>query len=202
VILPLRIAQLVAASYTAAPSWSATWPEGRARAVATIEGDTTVIAFPGTQTLADWFVDFRAYPATVTDYPIVGRCHAGFIQALARIAPQILADTRGKRVFVAGHSLGGALAQLFAGILAGLGRAPDGLWTFGAARCMADTNDFLAPLLAGIPGLDYRHRDDPVPFLLAGFAHPRPLTQLVPMSFELDVVADHFIDNYVQALAV
>lgn len=199
-ISPLRLADLVEASYTAEPTWRAEWPHGRVRAVRTDEDGATIVCFPGTANILDWFVDFRALPATVADYAALGPCHEGFADALDRIAVQMVADVAGKPVVIAGHSLGGALAHLFAGILVSVGAHPVGCWTFGAARCMADINERLPRLLADVPGLSYRHADDPVPFLLAGFSHPRPLTQLEPMRLELDVVADHFMSGYAAAL--
>lgn len=206
-ITPLRLAQLVETSYTATPTWANEWPDGRVRAQLVEEDGYSVVLFPGTANVLDWFVDFRALPATVKDYAKLGRCHEGFVTALDKIGDRMIADLAGKQIVVAGHSLGGALAQLFAGALAALGHPPLGLCTFGAAGCMADDNDLLPTLLETIPIagglLDLRHRDDPVPFALPGFdRRPRPKawTQLVPMWLELDFIEDHLLGSYIGAL--
>lgn len=209
-ISPLRLAELVEASYTAAPTWHAAWPWGRIRAVRTVEPDgTVVVSFPGTENVLDVMVDLAAIPRTIIDHPQIGPCHAGSIAGLCRIVDQMTADLQGQPHYVVGHSLGGAFAHEYAGIQVSRKALILGLCTFGAMRCVADGNELLPALLATIPAtdgmLDYRHRDDPVAFEPPGFSLARPqcYTQLEPWRFEVGVISDHLLaTGYIPALTI
>lgn len=200
----MRLAELEEDSYTAVPTWQATWPRGRIRAVRFDEGEFTVIAFPGTANGLDVLVDLLALPRTGPEHPMLGRVHWGAIDALDRVSSTILKDLDpARRIIVIGHSLGGGYAVLFAAEMVQVGRPAPLLYTFGAMPCMAADNDLLPALLAPVDGIDFRHADDPVPFLIPGFGHPRwPRchTQLSPMHIALNVISDHFIDRYKLAL--
>lgn len=104
-----------------------------------------VIAFRGTElTLADWWTDLNG---TLTATPqFAGRVHSGFAAALQPVYGAIhrfvrnLRDDK-TRVFLCGHSLGGALAQLAAYRLATEPNFPTvrGVFTYGAPR-VGDAN--------------------------------------------------------------
>lgn len=102
--------------------------------------NTLVVAFRGTEPtkLKDWKTDFDAGFQPARDGG-EGREHAGFAVALAAVLPrleQLRAEGGGNGpVLVCGHSLGGALACLYARSLAG-GAAPPklSLVTFGCPR--------------------------------------------------------------------
>lgn len=132
-----------------------------------------VLAFRGTRrNFADILTDIEGWPyrPACLDGEIVDR---GFWFALASIYPDILADLRaepaGFDLTVTGHSLGGALATLFAAralhepVPVGVER----LVTFGSPRCVGA---FLARTLDGCIPVSWRivHRTDVVPVV------PRP----------------------------
>jgi triacylglycerol lipase len=108
--------------------------------------DVTVVAFRGTQPgrAMDWFVDLNAIQRP-WDHR-VGRVHGGFYDALKAIWGAVLPDarrvlperlrTRGQRtVWMTGHSLGGALAELCAAQAALVEGIPvQGVYTFGQPR--------------------------------------------------------------------
>ena len=78
-----------------------------------------VVAFRGTELkLRDWLTDLTGSLVPCTHGS--GRVHSGFQSALESVFPQILrsinqiADSENNRIFVCGHSLGGALSLLFA----------------------------------------------------------------------------------------
>jgi hypothetical protein len=106
--------------------------------------------------------------------------HEGFLAALDAIygeAREALADvrgTKGGRIWLTGHSLGGALAKLFALRAALERRRPDGVYTFGEPRVgNAALRDCYDALLKGrtfrvVDGEDLVTR---LPWLLGAYRH-------------------------------
>lgn len=96
-----------------------------------------VLAFRGTDpvTLPNWVTDAVVRLVERGEYE--GRVHLGFSSVLRRTWDQIetLLDTVGdKPLFLAGHSMGSALAVLTACRLARMGRPPAAVYTFGSPR--------------------------------------------------------------------
>src|SRR5215469_65913 len=92
--------------------------------------EALVVAFAGTDPvhLANWISDFDIRP---TD----GGAAAGFSTAIRSVERDILAALPTRRpVMVTGHSLGGALAVLFAQWIKAMGREVEAVYTFGAPR--------------------------------------------------------------------
>lgn len=88
----------------------------------------TALVFRGTDQLRDWLTNVQAVPRR---WPRGGRVHRGFLRDLLRVWRPLrahLAVCRGP-LFVAGHSLGGALATLAASAL-----RPRAAYTFGSPR--------------------------------------------------------------------
>lgn len=113
-----------------------------------------ILAFRGTEPkkFKDWITDLHATPAAFDwifkSGPPIGNIHAGFGHALADTLPAIsepfraaLQQRKGEaappRLFITGHSLGGALAALAAGVcsfLDGWIYPIAGLYTYGQPR--------------------------------------------------------------------
>ncbi len=96
-----------------------------------------VLAFRGTDpvTLPNWLTDVVVKLVECGEYD--GRVHHGFSSVLRRTwskVEAILEVARDKRLFLTGHSMGGALAVLAACRLAKLGAPPAAIYTFGAPR--------------------------------------------------------------------
>jgi thioesterase domain-containing protein len=112
------------------------------QAVAAGGTDHAVVVFRGTAGGRDILTDllFRKVPfhAGPSGAPAVGRVHRGFAGALDSVWSQVLAAAqelgRDRPLFVAGHSLGAALAQLAAMRLASHGLTIAGLYTYGSPR--------------------------------------------------------------------
>jgi hypothetical protein len=144
-------------------------------------GDHLIVAFRGTlpyssgdqQTsqemlsIEDWINDANARPAADPD---LGTVHGGFEVALQSIWPGLMQQIKawqlaGKlgaepKIYVTGHSKGGALAMLAAVKLKAAKLPVTEVDTFGASRVGGP--DFAARY-AGIDGIRYENEDDLVP---------------------------------------
>jgi pimeloyl-ACP methyl ester carboxylesterase len=142
------------------------------RAVITQSNDDLIIAFRGTRDLRNWLTDLDcAFTPSVC-----GRVHAGFAAALnsafAQVAETIFdAHCAGKRIWLTGHSLGGALALLCARQLI---KPLAGCYTFGQPRVGDAT--FCAAYDALLKDRTHRVVHDAdivprVPWLLGAYRH-------------------------------
>lgn len=95
--------------------------------------DAICIAFRGTSVPKDWITNLNILPKHCS----WGFSHRGFVGATERIWPHLLellpnAQTYGRRLFLTGHSLGGAMATVAAlKFVYELGGNVEGLVTFG-----------------------------------------------------------------------
>jgi hypothetical protein len=105
--------------------------------------ESILVAFRGTDPAKpiDWFIDMDALHQHA-DFP-EAKVHQGFEEALAavwgpagrEILPKRLAARGNRTVWIAGHSLGGALAELAAAKAAAVSGIPvQGVYTFGQPR--------------------------------------------------------------------
>lgn len=198
-----ELAALVAASYSQAPDVNAGHD---ARAKFVTSGTEFVVLIPGTATALGAMRDLEVWP---TWDKTLGPCHAGFLadgRALwSAVLPHI---PRGRAIVFAGHSLGGAEAQ----ILAALHGGPCRVVTFGSPRIALDFNLLFRPLVRrAAPQLTlYARPDDPVPHVPPApfYLHAKRNTSIgaaVPGSdneFPVDPVNDvnHGIKLYVADL--
>lgn len=144
-----------------------------------------VVAFRGTQPdrPMDWFVDFRA-TTDPWDHN-AGKVHSGFYRALrhvwgvtlanGEVLPRRLVNQRGKTIWITGHSLGGALAELCAAQALFVSRIPvQGVYTFGQPR--VGTKDFADAVNGKLGSGIFRFVNDRdivprVPLFSMGFCH-------------------------------
>jgi len=197
------LAVLVAASYTQKPDVNA---GDDAMAKFTIVGNEFIVAIPGTATALGWMRDLEFWP---TWDKVLGPCHDGFLangRALwSAVQPHL---SQGKEIVFAGHSLGGAEAQILAALRGALCRVV----TFGSPRLALGVNP-LFPILVRRATTQltlYARPDDPVPHVPPAplYLHAMRNTSIgvaVPGSdnvFPVDPVNDvnHGIKYYVEDL--
>jgi hypothetical protein len=131
----------------------------------------------------DWMSDFQASHETWGNP--TGKVHKGFYEALRavwgipiggkEILPARLLNRGERSVWIAGHSLGGALAELCAAQASFVSHVPvQGAYTFGQPRCGDET--FARAVHAALGGRIFRFINDRdivprVPFYGMGFRH-------------------------------
>jgi pimeloyl-ACP methyl ester carboxylesterase len=130
------LAGVAAAAYQPQPELAG-WKTAIAASTATdtrvliaCDGEDCVVAFRGTQDLRNWLTDLDCAFARLGRL----RVHRGFYEALESVRADLEAEiqsTRCQRLWLTGHSLGGALAMLFAWIWNG---PVEGIYTFGQPR--------------------------------------------------------------------
>lgn len=133
--------------------------------------DVFIIAFRGTEPseLSDITADLNAFPDRAENGH--GWVHNGFQNEVNKIWDDIVAlldIAKGKRLFITGHSLGGAMATIATSRIAD---RVDALYTYGSPR--VGTRSFVKSF-ANVP--HYRHVNNndivpKVPFALMGYRH-------------------------------
>lgn len=153
-----------------------TWSRGGTEILVERGRRWIVVAFRGTE--KDWrdiMTDLRGLPWWDRN---LGWCHSGFLKraraSWGMVRHVVMTDD--VRVYLTGHSLGGALATITAGMMVAAGKLPAGLVTFGAPAPSYDLR--LARLLMwpGVARMD-RHVNgaDIVPTVPRLFGcHPGP----------------------------
>ncbi|KAF2036442.1 alpha/beta-hydrolase [Setomelanomma holmii] len=148
--------------------------------------DTTnnliVLSFRGSRSVRNWITNVN-FPVTLTTICADCGAHAGFWTSWLEAQSNVLsAISKAKaqypsfRIVATGHSLGGALASIAAGVLRSQGTSVD-LYTYGAPKIgLQGISEYIS---ATNKGANYRvtHKADPVPKLppaLLGFRHISP----------------------------
>jgi pimeloyl-ACP methyl ester carboxylesterase len=155
-----EICDAVGAAYDAPSSKQAIQIKDGIFATIAQYGDETLVCIPGTQNLAEWLVDFSAWPRM---FPLIGLCHEGFGMRGLEMAQALKTKLPSTgRLVIGGHSLGGALAQVCAVALGTKAR----IMGFGSPRVAARWNMTFGPALKTNLSVDlFANYGDPVPDL-------------------------------------
>ena len=192
----IDLVQACADSYTLPDHyWMHSWSADDINVKHRVINGCDIVSFRGTADVVDWFTDFKAWPA---DDPVLGMCHAGFLEGMDRVFSEVL-PVLGQVIYVTGHSLGAARALIFAALCRKAGRPPAALVGFGTPRVGGSK---LASILEGTPMRLYRNGLDPVTEVPLGllYQHPVKPTQIGNADMAHDPIKDHFIASYCAAL--
>jgi len=145
--------------------------------------DSIVVSFRGTETLVNWIENLK-FAKTDREMSCPGcKVHSGFLDSWTPVEHRVVEEVRrlqgiysDARLYIAGHSLGGALAMLAAYVLEyDHGMSIDGVYTFGAPRVGNQAfAEFYNSKSATHVTWRVTHHRDPVPHLplkLMGFDH-------------------------------
>lgn len=187
---PVEFALLSKRAYTDAPTI------GEASGASRMHAYGDVHAFRGTDDLTSMLADANFCTVNVWG---LGDLHQGFYAALAVILPACLALPR--PTAVTGHSLGAALAIIYAAVLAQIGTIVP-VYAFEPPRLCND--GIMAALFSakGVPFFATRNGRDLVTKLPPGLTLPGPLTAIGKPSALIDNIVDHSIDRVIAALAL
>ena len=171
--------------------------------------DAAYLVFRGTQPrirhLQDMIANLSVYP---TRWAGAGRAHAGYAAALGRVRYQarLMAERVASSIplYVAGHSMGGALATLYADWVSA--DVPDrhrlaGLITFGAPA--AATMEAHRPMLERMPVERFVMPGDLAPLWPpVVFRHPVPARRLRPVFWWPGPLSRHDMGDYALSIDV
>lgn len=186
---PVDYALLAQRAYTDTPT------VGQADSASRMHVYGDVHCFRGTDDALSVLDDADCVPTHVRT---LGMVHNGFWRALQVILPDCLQLPVPRAV--TGHSLGAAMAILYAGALAQAGHVVE-VYAFEPPRICAD--EVLADLFRAksVPWFATRNGHDIVTQLPPLLSLPGPLTRIGKPSFSLDNLTDHSIDRVIAALA-
>lgn len=136
--------------------------------------DVAVLAFRGTQQPRDWIANLDLWPQRFA--PLDGRVHGGFAKAWDHVAAVVMPALErldGKRLWITGHSLGGAVALLAA---ATHHDKTVGLVTFGQPRMLKRKANEKANAIFNTRYTRLVHGNDIVPKVPPNFGHTGQLS--------------------------
>jgi triacylglycerol lipase len=155
-----------------------------------------VIAFPGTDSVADLLTDFNIDSASA---PMIGPLHDGFWTAYARIKPAILAAAAGHKIIFVGHSLGAALAEVAAADFVANGNAVEAVYAFAPPRI--SPRSMVAHILRDTQVNQYRKGNDIVPTVPPLWFHgSMSMVQIGTPAWPFPNLKDHELAGYIAAL--
>ena len=133
--------------------------------------DAVYIAFRGSEedSVDDWQNNFQTDTYEIESGDWMVNLHSGFWDAWEAVAWPVKTTVRnnpGKKIYLMGHSLGGALAQIAAFALERDGEEVDAVFTFGSPRVgLSDWTSFAESTGLSDKIINVIDPSDPVPFL-------------------------------------
>lgn len=151
--------------------------------------DHVLVAFRGSWQWQDWLtaVQFPETDGPLANGNNLGKVHKGMWDALQPVINEILAvlneiDLEHKKLWLTGHSLGGGLANIFAGVLHKQGINIQGIYTYACPRITDDHHAGIIENKVRGPFFRLENHFDPVPELppksFASYRHSGSLIEI------------------------
>jgi hypothetical protein len=200
-ISPAECARLAQRAYA-----EATWrTPGDVEALLIDDTGYRATAVRGSETdFRDWLRNFRVAPWR--DWQL-GFVHKGYLEGARALWPLVRAkmveDPDPRPRLIVGHSAGGSIGTVLAGMMAAAGRAPALLCTFGAPRpgfgkLGATLREARVAMWRYVHGIDCVP-DHPWP--VWGYRHPCDEIRVRDALTAGDRIKDHAVANYVRVLS-
>ena len=193
-LLPVDYARLAQEAYSAKPDIGSA--PGPSCAIVRQTADGLVIAFPGTDSVADLLADFDVTPDPV---PVLGRIHRGFWKAWSAISPQIESTAGEAPVTFVGHSLGAALAVIAGAARVASGKPVQAVYGFEPPRVSPEPT--INNVLAKTSVILYKNGNDAVTDVPPLWPQSANLIGIGKPCYPFPNLRDHAIARVIAALA-
>lgn len=181
-------------AYTAKPDIGSA--PGPSCAIVRHTADGLVIAFPGTDSVADLLTDFDVTPTPV---PALGRIHQGFYKAWSAISAQVESAAGDAPVTFTGHSLGAALAVIAGASRMAAGKPVQAVWGFEPPRVSPEPT--IHNVLAKTSVILYKNGNDAVTDVPPLWPQSAKLIGIGKPCYPWPNLRDHAIARVIEALS-
>lgn len=192
-LLPVDYARIAQEAYAAKPDIGSA--PGPSCAIVRKTADGLVIAFPGTDSIADLLADFNVTP---TEVPALGRIHNGFWQAFSAIAPQVESAAGDEPVTFVGHSLGAALAVIAGASRVAAGKPVQAVYGFEPPRVSPEPT--IGNVLAKTSVILFKNGNDAVCDVPPLWPQSAKLIGIGAASYPFPNLKDHALARVIAAL--
>lgn len=193
-LLPVDYARLAQEAYSAKPDIGSS--PGPSCAIVRDTADGLVIAFPGTDSVADFLTDFDVTPTAV---PGLGRIHSGFWLAWSAIAPQVETIAGDAPVTFVGHSLGAALSIIAGASRVAAGKPVQAVYGFEPPRVSPEPT--IGNVLSKTSVILFKNGNDAVTDVPPLWPQSAKLIGIGVPSYPFPNLKDHAIARVIAALA-
>lgn len=191
---PRDFALLAQEAYSAKPDIGSA--PGPSCAIVRNTSDGIVIAFPGTDSIADLLADFDVTPTAV---PALGRIHQGFYKAWSAISAQVESAAGDAPVTFVGHSLGAALALIAGASRVAAGKPVRAVWGFEPPRVSPEPT--IRNVLSKTAVSLYKNGNDAICDVPPLWPQSGKLIGIGKASYPFPNLRDHALARVIQALA-
>lgn len=155
-----------------------------------------VIAFPGTDSIADLLADFDVTPTAV---PSLGRIHQGFYKAWSAISVQVESAAGDAPVTFVGHSLGAALSIIAGAARVAAGKPVQAVYGFEPPRVSPEPT--IGNLLSRTSVILYKNGNDAVTDVPPRWPQSAQLIGIGKPCYPWPNLRDHALARVIAALA-
>jgi hypothetical protein len=193
-LLPRDYALIAQEAYAVKPDIGSA--PGPSCAIVRDTADGRVIAFPGTDSIADLMADFDVTPTAV---PSLGRIHNGFWRAWSAISVQVESAAGDAPVTFVGHSLGAALSIIAGAARVAAGKPVQAIYGFEPPRVSPEPT--IGNVLSTTSVILYKNGNDAVTDVPPLWPQSGQLIGIGKATYPWPNLRDHALARVIAALA-